>query len=112
MRPTDYGVGVLAILAVSIAIALIVYSLNIIAFEPIHVVIWIFGPVGAFTLVYAFVRREEFVFYSFWGLVMLLVALAIPLAEVGVPLPALIGTLILVIAVAAVAAYWRERWVK
>lgn len=112
MRPTDYAVGALAIVAVSIAVALIVYSFGILTFEPAHLITWFFGPLGAFTLFYAFARREELVFYAFWGLVMLLVALAIPLAEVGVPLPALIGILILVITIAGLVAYWRERWVK
>ena len=112
MRPTDYAVGALATVATSIAVALIVYSLGLLTFEPVHVITWFFGPLGAFTLFYALARREEFVFYAFWGLVMLLVALAIPLAEVGVPLPALIGILILAITIAGLVAYWRERWVK
>lgn len=105
----SYGVGALAAVGISLGVALIVYSLGLLPFDWIHLVAWFFGPLGAWTLAYAFVRRQELVYYAFWGIIMLAVALAVPLWLLGVPLPALAGTVILIIVVLGLAAYLSGR---
>ena len=100
------------VLAISLGIALVVYGTGLMAFRPIHLLAWIFGPLGAYTLAYGLIGRGERLYYSLWGIAMLFIALLAPATMLGWPLLALLGILILLVVLLFIAIRltgWRGR---
>jgi len=91
-----YGVGALAILASSIGTALIVYGGGFIEFDIVNTLSWIFGPLGAYTLVYGVLSEKDSVFYSIWGVIMLGVAVSSAFYKLINPLVVL-GILVIIV---------------
>jgi hypothetical protein len=107
-RPLGYGVGSLAILVASLGAAAIVYSLSLIPFYTYSILVWIFGPWGLYTIVYAFVTGRDFTYYVTWGTIIFLVGLASALYTVISPL-VMLGILLIILAIIGVGTYWRGR---
>jgi hypothetical protein len=105
-RPFEYGVGALAILAVSIGLAAILYSTGTIPFDLYYVPAWIFGPLGAYTVAYATISKDP-TYYLVWGTVMLAVAAVSAFYTVSIFV--VLGILLIVLAVIGILAYWRSR---
>jgi hypothetical protein len=105
-KPFEYGVGALAILAVSIGLAAILYGTGTIAFDLYYVPAWIFGPLGAYTVAYSAISKDP-TYYLVWGTVML--AVAAVSAFYTVSIFAVIGVLLIVLAVIGIVAYWRSK---
>jgi hypothetical protein len=107
-RPLGYGVGSLAILIASVGVAVIVYSLSVIPFYTYSIPVWIFGPWGLYTIVYAFVTGRDFTYYLTWGTVIFCIALASALYATISPY-VILGILLIVLAIIGVGTYWRGR---
>jgi hypothetical protein len=107
-RPLGYGVGSLAILVASIGVAVVVYSTSLIPFNLPNILAWVFGPWGAYTIVYAFATSRDFTYYLTWGTIMFVIALASALYAVISPL-VMAGILLIILAIIGVATYWRGR---
>lgn len=104
----SYDVGAVAVLAVSVGVAAIVYSLDMIPLDVYHLIAWIFGPLGFYTVVYSLMTKRDSDYYLVWGTVML--AVAVISASYNVVSPVLVlGILIIVLAVIGVLAYMRSR---
>lgn len=93
----SYGVGALAILALSIGLALIIYGCGILEFDILNVPSWIFGPFGVYTLIYGITSRRESLYYSLWGMLMLAIALVFALYTIINPAIIIGATLIAVV---------------
>ena len=98
-------------IAVSIAIALIVYGLGLVAFDPWNIPAWLCGLPGIYTVIYALTRSQESAYYLVWGAIMLAITVASMTYSVLSPMVTL-GSLILVIVIIALLGYWRERKVE
>lgn len=103
-----YGVGALAVLASSTGLALMIYGSGLLEFDIINVPSWIFGPFGAYTLIYGIVSRRDPFYYSLWGVLMLAVALAFALHAVVNP-AIVAGVALIVIAILGLMAGKRVR---
>jgi hypothetical protein len=107
-KPLDYGIGALAVVVVSIGVAAIVYSLGLIPLDIINILAWIFGPLGAYTVIYSFVGGKESTYYLVWGAVMVAIGIVSGFYnQVSVFL--VFGILIIVLAVIGIIGYWRSR---
>ena len=107
-----YAIGAGVVLAISLGIALVVYGTGLMPFIPIYLLVWIFGPLGAYTLAYGLMGRGERFYYSLWGIAMLFIALLAPAVVLGWPLLALLGILILLVVLLFAAIRltgWRGR---
>ncbi|MEM2248633.1 MAG: hypothetical protein QW502_02590 [Candidatus Bathyarchaeia archaeon] len=107
-RGQGYGIGALIVFAISIGFAAILYGGGILIFEPLNLVAWALGPLGAYTVLYALRVRGDSLYYLSWGLIMLTVGLASALYNV-VNVIVLFGLLIIALAVIGLLAYWRRR---
>jgi len=104
-RGLNYGVGALATLVVSIGVAIVIYAIpNWLTFDPVHLLAWIFGPLGVFTLVYSIVAGKETTYYLVWGVIMTAIGVTSAVYN-KVNIAVIVGILIIVIAVIGVAAY-------
>jgi len=106
--PRNYGGGALACIAASIAVASIIYGLGLIPLNLWHTLAWVFGPLGAYTVVYALVRSREPIYHLIWGVIALSIAIASTTYNILNPLVVL-GSLILVVVVISLIRYWGER---
>jgi len=104
----DYGVGALAVLAISVAVAAIVYGVAVLPLVFYNLPAWIFGPLGIYTLIYALVAAGESTYYLVWGAVMVAVAIVSALYNTVSPF-LVIGILVIILAVIGVAAYMRSK---
>jgi hypothetical protein len=104
----SYGAGALAILAISLGLAAVIYSVNIIPFDVINLLAWIFVPLGVYTLFYSFFSRKDPVYYLVWGVVMTCIGVVSATYAVVPPLLVL-GILLIIIAVIGIAAYKRSK---
>lgn len=86
-----YGAGALAALVASLGFAAIVYSVNIIPFEYLHLPAWIFCPLGIYTLFYTIFSHKDPIYYLVWGLCMTCVGVVSASYTVIPPLLALEG---------------------
>ena len=102
-----YSVGALAVLGISVGVMLIVYGGDFLPFNFFYVPAWIFTPLGAYTIFYAFVSGGDSTYYAVWGSIMFIIGLASILHTVVSPL-VLIGLLIFVIVAISLATYWRK----
>ncbi len=107
-RSLDYGAGALVVLVISVGVAAIVYSVNIIPFDPFNIPAWILGPSGVYTLIYSYAAGKESTYYMVWGAVMFAVAVASALYSLVNPF-IVFGILIIVLAVIGIFAHWRSR---
>jgi len=107
-RETRYGAGALLILAISFGVAAIIYGGGILIFEPLGLLAWILGPLGAYTITYAVKAREDIFYYMSWGLILLTLGLTSALYKIVNPV-ILLGLLLIVLAVVGSIAYWRRK---
>jgi len=108
LQSLNFGVGALAVLVISVGVAAIIYSMDMITFDFFNIPAWIFGPFGVYTILYSFAAGKEFTYYLVWGTIMF--SVAIVSAFFGVINPIVVfGILIIVIAVIGLATYWRSR---
>ncbi len=107
-KPIAYGVGALIVLVVSVGVAAVVYGLALLAFDWLSVLAWVFGPLGVYTLAYAFVARKDSTYYVVWGSVMFAVALVSAFYTWVNPL-VIVGVLAIVIAIIGIVAYQRSK---
>jgi hypothetical protein len=104
----SYGVGALAIIAVSIGVAAIVYSLGLLAFNAYNLLAWFIGPWGVYTVVYSLAASVEATYYLVWGTVMVAISIISGFYNV-IPALLVLGVLLIALAVIGVAAYMRGR---
>lgn len=104
----NYNVGALAVLVISLGFAAVIYSVNIIPFDYFNLPAWIFGPLGVYTLFYAFFSRKDPVYYLAWGAIMTCVGVVSATYAVVPPL-LILGILLIVVAVIGIAAYKRSK---
>jgi hypothetical protein len=104
----SYGVGTLAIIAISIGLAAIVYSLSLLTFNAYNLVAWIIGPWGVYTVVYSFAASGETTYYLVWGTVMVAIGIISGFYNV-IPALLVLGALLIALAVIGVAAYMKGR---
>lgn len=102
----SYGAGALVVLASSIGLALIIYGSGILEFDALSIPSWIFGPLGAYTLIYGIASRRSSLYYSIWGMLMLAVSLTFALYAVVNP-AIIVGVTIIVIAILGLIARGR-----
>jgi hypothetical protein len=107
-KPLDYGVGALVVLVISVGLAAIVYSVNMVPFDLFNIPAWIFGPFGVYTLAYSFVARKESTYYLVWGTVMFAVGVISGFYNVINPF-LVVGILAIAIAIIGLIAYWKGR---
>ena len=100
----SYGVGAIAVLAISLGVALIIYSLNLVSFNLLNLLGWIFGPLGVYTVVYSFMAKTQSTYYLVWGTIMVAVAIIGGFYNI-VPWYLVLGILIIMLAVIGVIAY-------
>lgn len=103
-----YGAGALAVLIASLGFAAVVYSVNIIPFDYLHILAWIFSPLGVYTLFYALFSRKDPIYYLVWGIIMTCVGVTSATYAVVPPLLVL-GILLIIMAVIGIAAYKRSK---
>ncbi|MEM4694008.1 MAG: hypothetical protein QW655_05835 [Nitrososphaerota archaeon] len=103
----SYGAGALIVLTLSIGLALIIYGSGILEFNIFNIPSWIFGPLGAYTLIYGIASRRSSLYYSIWGTLMLAVFLVSTLYTVFNPV-IIVGAAIIVIAILGLIARGRS----
>ena len=96
----------MACIAVSIAVALIIYGTGLISLNLWHILAWLFGPLGVYTVIYALIKSREPTYHLVWGAVT--ISIASITYNVLNPIVVL-GSLILVIVVIGLLGYWRGR---
>ena len=98
----------MACIAVSIAVALIIYGIGLIPLNLWHILAWLFGPFGVYTVIYALIKSREPTYHLVWGAVTISIAIASITYNVLTPIVVL-GSLILVIVIIGLLGYWRGR---
>ncbi|MEM2164936.1 MAG: hypothetical protein QW374_03400 [Candidatus Bathyarchaeia archaeon] len=110
-KELEYKIGALLILASSIGVASIVYSIGILSFDIVDIVSWILGPLGVYTIFYGLWFNRDRFFHICWGLFMLALALSSALYPLVHPLT-ILGLLLIVLAIIGFSTYrGRMRWV-
>lgn len=104
----SYGVGALAIIAISIGVAAIVYSLGILAFNAYNLVAWFIGPWGVYTVVYSFAVSGDTTYYLAWGTVMVALGIISGFCNF-IPAVLVLGVLLIALAVIGLASYMKGR---
>lgn len=105
-RSLTYNTGMLATLLISVGIAAIAYGGGFIPFVPLNLPAWILGPLGVYTILFAFSSGEVF-FYLGWGSVMLTLATALILYNV-VNTFVVLGILLIALALIGLFAYKKQ----
>jgi hypothetical protein len=103
-RRFTFGVGAIAVLAISLAVALVIYGLGLVSFNIMNLLGWIFGPLGVYTVAYAFMTKAQSTYYLVWGTIMVAIAIVGGFYYI-VPWYLVIGILVIVLAVIGVIAY-------
>lgn len=104
----SYGVGALATFVISLGIAAIIYGSGILVFDPIGLIAWVLGLLGAYTIIYSLRMREDTLYYMSWGLIMFAAGLASTFYNIVSPL-VIFGLILIVLAIIGLIAYWRRR---
>jgi len=107
-KSLDYGVGALVVLVVSLGVAAIAYSLQLLTFDFFNLPAWLFGPLGIYTLTYSFVAGKDSTYYLVWGSIMFAIALVSALYTAVSPV-VILGILAIVIAIIGIVAYQRSK---
>ena len=98
----------MACIAVSIAIAFIIYGLGLIPLNLWHIPAWLFGPLGVYTVIYALIKSRDPTYHLVWGVITLSIAVASATYNVLNPI-VILGSLILVIVIIGLLGYWRGK---
>ena len=98
----------MACIAVSMAVALIIYGIRLISLNPWHILAWLFGPLGVYTIIYALIKSRDLTYHLVWGAVTISIAIASITYNVLNPI-VILGSLILVIVIIGLLGYWRGR---
>ena len=102
----------MACIAVSIAVAFIIYGIGLIPLNLWHILAWLFGPFGVYTVIYALIKSREPTYHLVWGAITISIAIASItyniLNNILNPIVVL-GSLILVIVIIGLLGYWRGR---
>ena len=104
----SYGVGAIAILAISLALALIMYGLALLPYDFFNLLAWIFGPWGVYTVAYSLMAGRESTYYLVWGTIMVAVAIFGSFYRV-LPWFLVFGILVIVLAVIGIIAYMKGK---
>lgn len=91
-----YGVGALAILALSLGLVLIVYGGGYMQFDVFSILAWILGPLSIYTLLYGMLSKKDVLFYSIWGMIMLGITFASAFYRLVNPL-IILGVIIIIV---------------
>lgn len=98
--------GALVVLLISAGVAAIAYSL-VLPLNWLNIPAWLFGPLGVYTLAYAFIRKDS-IYYSVWGTVMVAIAVISGFYNVVNPF-VIIGILAIIIGIIGIVAYMRSK---
>jgi hypothetical protein len=104
----SYGVGAIAVLAISLALALIMYGLALVPYDFFNLLAWIFGPWGVYTVAYSLIAGRESTYYLVGGAVMVAIAIFGGFYSI-VPWFLVLGMLVIVLAVIGVIAYMKGK---
>lgn len=104
-RALNYDIGLIITLCISVGSAIIAYAGGFVVYDVYNLPAWIFGPLGAYTLVYARVRQEAF-YYSAWGITLLAIAMMSAFYRL-VNVVIMIGIFLIIVGVMAAIAYTR-----
>ena len=107
-RLRNYGAGALVVLFIFLGVAMVVYTLNMFPFSWVHLLTWIFAPLGVFTCLFTVFAGRDLFYFLVYGIIMVLIGL-LPVASPFVAPMVLIGVVIIVLAVIGIIAYWRKR---
>ena len=107
-RRFGYGVGAIAVLAISLAVALICYGLALLPYDFFNLLGWIFGPLGISTVIYSFSAGNQSTYYLIWGAIMTAVGVVGGFYSI-VPWFLVVGILVIVLAVIGVIAYMKGK---
>jgi hypothetical protein len=107
-KPLDYDAGALAVLVISIGVAVIVYGMGLIGLNVYNLPAWIFGPLGIYTVAYSLIAGRNSTYYLVWGAIMVAVAVVSGFYD-KVPVYLVMGLLLIVLAIIGIIAYWRSR---
>jgi hypothetical protein len=106
MGRISYNIGAFICFLISVGCAAIVYGGGLSPLVPLHLPAWIFGPLGVYTIVFAFSSIDRYFFLS-WGSVLLSVAVASALFNIVNPFVVL-GILLITLAVIGSIAYFKQ----
>ena len=104
---TNYNVGALVTLIISLGSAAVAYGSGFLIFDLINLPAWLFGPIGGYTLIFAFRNKNSF-YYLGWSVVLLVIASASALYRI-VNVVVMAGILLISIAVVSILAYRSSR---
>ncbi|MEM2784381.1 MAG: hypothetical protein QXF09_06125 [Nitrososphaerota archaeon] len=104
----NYGIGAIAILAISIGFLAIIYGGGFVYFDPLNLPAWIFGPLGIYTIIYSLIIKKDILYYSIWGIIMFAIAIASALYNI-VNVFIVFGILLIVITIVGIIAYLRRK---
>ena len=106
-RNFNYGVGALITITISIGSAAIAYGGGFIIFDLFNLPAWILGPLGVYTLIFAFISREVF-YHLAWGIVFLAITVVSAFYRL-VNIIVVIGILLIALGVISSLAYLRSQ---
>ena len=107
-RSLSYGMGAVIIIALSLGASMIAYGSGFLIFSLFHLIAWILGPLGVFTMAYPLAGKKEKLYFLSWGSIMTAVAASSILYQI-VNVVVVFGVLIIVIAIIALVAYMRRQ---
>jgi hypothetical protein len=105
-KQLTYNTGMVATLLISVGVAAIAYGGGVIPFVPLNILAWLLGPIGVYTILYAF-RSGDVFFYLGWGSIMLTIAAASMLYTV-VNTFVVLGILLIALALLGLFAYKKQ----
>jgi hypothetical protein len=107
-RMFSYNVGAMAVVAISIGLAAIIYGMGWLSFNLYVLPAWILGPWGVYTAVYSLAAGAQSSYYLVWGIVMITIAFISAFYNVANVLPVL-GVLVIILAVIGIIVHLRGR---
>jgi len=105
-KSLGYNAGALAVIVISLGVAIIVYSMNWIDLSPYNLPAWIFGPLGIYTIAYSLLAGKDSAYYLVWGSIMIAVAVV---SGFYVSVFPVIGVFLIVLAIIGIIVYWRSK---
>jgi len=104
----SYGIGAMAIVAISIGLAAIIYGMGWLAFNLYVLPAWILGPWGVYTAIYSLAAGSQSSYYLVWGVVMITLAFLSAFYKVSYVLP-MLGVLLIILAVIGIYTHMKGR---
>ncbi|MDQ1279816.1 MAG: hypothetical protein QG670_1078 [Thermoproteota archaeon] len=105
-RTLNYDVGIIITLTISVGSAIIAYAGGFVVYDVYNLPAWIFGPLGVYTLVYAYTKKESS-YFSAGGITFLAIAMMSMFYRL-VNVVVMIGIFLIVVGVMATITYMRE----